>query len=63
MPSHPETLQEFRRRRAYVAALEAVETADTAPDRLVNWLAEHPRLTAALICAAAMAPLLLEAPR
>ncbi|TIU02376.1 MAG: hypothetical protein E5W43_01135 [Mesorhizobium sp.] len=63
MPARPETLQEYHRRRAYIAALEAVETADTAFDRVVNWLAGHPRLTAALVCGIALSPLLLEAPR
>ncbi|TGP22336.1 MULTISPECIES: hypothetical protein [unclassified Mesorhizobium] len=63
MPRHPETLHEQRRRCAYVAALESVEPIETAFDRVVNWLAEHPRFTAALICIVALAPLALEVPR
>lgn len=63
MPSRPETLQEHRRRRAYTAAPEAFETADNAFDRVVNWFAEHPRITCALICVVALAPLALEVPR
>ncbi|TGP28240.1 hypothetical protein EN875_032300 [Mesorhizobium sp. M2D.F.Ca.ET.232.01.1.1] len=63
MRPHPETLREYRRRRAYCAALEAVEPIETVFDRIVNWLAEHPRLTAVMVCAFALSPLLLEAPR
>ncbi|TJV51116.1 MAG: hypothetical protein E5Y01_16135 [Mesorhizobium sp.] len=63
MPARPETLQEHRRRRAYMAALERVDASDTALDIATNWLAEHPRLTCLLVCIIALAPLLLEAPR
>jgi hypothetical protein len=63
MPSRPETLAEYRRRRAYVAALAAVEPAETMFDRAVNWLAEHPRLTCVLVCAIALIPLVAEVPR
>ncbi|MGX9145892.1 hypothetical protein [Mesorhizobium sp. 128a] len=63
MPRHPETLQEQRQRRAYAVAVERVEIVDTFFDRAVNWLAEHPRLTGALICAVALIPLFAEVPR
>lgn len=63
MPARPETIQEHRRRRAYMAALEHVDAADTGLDIVTDWLAEHPRLTCFLVCIAALAPLLLEAPR
>lgn len=58
-----EAPQEHRRRRAYVAALAAVEPADTAFDHAVNWLAAHPRLTAVLVCAVALIPLFVDVPR
>jgi len=60
---HLETPQEHRRRRAYVAALAAVEPSETALDRVVNWLAEHPRATCALVCAVALIPLFMDVPR
>ncbi|RWH31618.1 hypothetical protein [Mesorhizobium sp.] len=63
MPARPETLQEHRRRRAYAAAIEAVEPVETAFDRAVNWLAEHPRLTCLVICAGVLLAFALETPR
>lgn len=48
------------RNRRPVAAAEPV---DTALDHACNWLAEHPRLTCALVCAVALIPLLIDAPR
>lgn len=63
MASHPETLQEFRRRQAYAVALQRVETADTVLDIAVNWLAAHPRITCLVICAVALIPLFVEVPR
>jgi hypothetical protein len=63
MPARPETPEEYRRRGTYAVALESVEAADTVLDRVVNWLAEHPRLTCAVICAVAVIPLFVEVPR
>jgi len=47
-------------RRPHVAVIEPV---DTAFDRFVNWLAEHPKLTCVLVCAVALIPLMMDAPR
>ncbi|TPL40654.1 hypothetical protein [Mesorhizobium sp. B2-4-6] len=63
MPRHPETLQEHRRRRAYTAALESVDRVETTFDRAVNCLAEHPRLTCAIVVVSVLAACCLDAPR
>lgn len=47
-----------RRPRAAV-----IEPVDTAFDHFVNWLAEHPKLTCVLVCALALVPLMMDAPR
>lgn len=41
----------------------AAEPVDTAFDVVVNWLAEHPRLTCILVCAVALIPLFVDVPR
>lgn len=56
----PKTPTEPRR---HVHAVTIVHPADTAFDHVVNWLAEHPRATCALVCALALIPLMMDAPR
>ena len=50
----------FQPRRSAAAVMEPV---DTVFDRVVNWLAEHPRATCAIVCALALIPLMLDAPK
>lgn len=62
MPNQYEPLQHHRRRpRAIAIASEA--PVETAFDRAVNWLAAHPRITCVLVCALALVPLMMDAPR
>ncbi|WP_164750546.1 MULTISPECIES: hypothetical protein [unclassified Mesorhizobium] len=41
----------------------AVEPVDIVLDHVCNWLAEHPRVACAVICAVALIPLMLDAPK